>query len=336
MRVLITGITGFVGSHLAEYLLSENSAEIYGTVRHRSPLDNISGILGRVSLIRDVDIHDAHAVLEAIKQAEPDYIFHLAAQSFVPASWISPAETLITNIIGTSNLLEAVRRSGLHPVIQIAGSSEEYGRPPQVEDTSHITFGVNQTPRLVYKVPITEEFLFDPMSTYAVSKIAEDFLGRQYHNSYGMKIVRTRAFNHEGPRRGQDFAPSTFARQIVEIEKGKRAPVLHVGNLDAKRDFTDVRDIVRAYWLAVTRCKYGEVYNICSGKARSIQTVLDTLRMQSTAQFEIVQDRDRMRPSDIPVLEGDCSKFMKQTGWKPVINFSKTMGDLLDYWRGRI
>ena len=344
VRALITGITGFVGSHLAEYLLSMDGdctgksgrTEVFGTVRHRSPLDNISGIMDRVSLIQGVDIRDAHAVEAAIKQAEPDYIFHLAAQSFVPASWISPADTLETNVMGTVNLLEAVRRSELHPVIQIAGSSEEYGCPPFVEDTSHITFEVNQMPKMVFKVPITEEFPLLPLSPYGVSKVAEDLLGFQYHKSYGMKIVRTRAFNHTGPRRGESFVTSTFAKQIAEIEKGKRDPVVKAGNLEARRDFTDVRDMVRAYWLAATRGKYGEVYNICSGKARTVQTVLDTLRMQSTAQFEIVQDRERMRPSDIPVLEGDCSKFMKQTGWKPKIGFSQTMGDLLDYWRGKI
>lgn len=344
MRFLITGITGFVGSHLAEYLLSldgestgkSGRAEIFGTVRHRSPLDNIEGVLDRVSIIKGVDLRDAHAAMQAVKQAEPDYIFHLASQSSVPASWVSPSDTLVTNAIGTVNLLEAVRGSELHPAIQIAGSSDEYGCPPFVEDTSHITFGANQTPKMVFKLPVTEEFPLLPLSQYGVSKVAEDLTGFQYHKSYGMKIVRTRAFNHSGPRRGPEFVESDFAKQIVEMEKGKRDPVLKAGNLETKRDYTDVRDIVRGYWLAASRGKYGEVYNICSGKARSIQTVLDILRMQSTVQFEIVQDKERMRPSDIPVLEGDCTKFMKQTGWKPVINFSQTMSDLLDYWRGKI
>ncbi len=344
MRVLITGITGFVGSHLAEYLLSldgestgkSGRAEIFGTVRHRSPLDNIEGILDKVSIIKGVDLRDAHAAMQAVKQAEPDYIFHLASQSSVPASWTGPADTLETNAIGTVNLLEAVRRSKLHPAIQIAGSSDEYGCPPLVDDTLLITFGLNQTQRSVFKLPVTEDFPLLPLSPYGVSKVAEDLTGFQYHKSYGMKIVRTRAFNHSGPRRGPEFVESDFAKQIVEMEKGKRAPVLKTGDLEVRRDFSDVRDVVRGYWLAASRGKYGEVYNICSGKARAIQTVIDTIRMQSTVQFEIVQDKERMRPSDIPVLEGDFSKFRKQTGWKPVINFSQTMGDLLDYWREEI
>lgn len=353
MRSLITGITGFVGSHLAEHILSiEPDAEICGTARHRSRIDNIAGILDRITLIPDVEIRDAHAVSAAVKKSEPDCIFHLAAQSFVPASWMAPADTMTTNVTGTVNLLEAVRVSEYNPVIQIAGSSEEYGCPPLVEQKTDDEYGlmghesnpakkrfsveINQTPRLVFKVPITEEFLPQPLSPYAVSKVAEDLLGFQYHKSYGMKIVRTRAFNHTGPRRGEKFVTSDFAKQIVEIEKGKHEPVLHVGNLEAKRDFTDVRDIVRGYWLAVTRCEYGEVYNICSGKARAVQNVLDTLRMQSTAQFTVVQDKERMRPSDIPILQGDCTKFTKRTGWKPEIGFAQTMGDLLDYWRGRI
>lgn len=334
MRVLITGITGFAGSHLAEYLLAQG-IEVFGTARHRSRPDNIKAIRSKISLIPDVEIRDAHAVAVAVRKAEPDYIFHLAAQSFVPASWTAPSDTMETNVIGALNMFEAVRRLELNPVIHIAGSSEEYGCPPLVEDAKHITIGINQKPKLVFKVPITEDFPLLPLSPYGVSKVAEDLLGFQYHKSYGMKVVRTRAFNHTGPRRGEYFVTSNFAKQIVEIEKGKKEPVLRVGNLEAKRDFTDVRDIVRAYWLAVTtRGKFGEVYNICSGKARTIQSVLDTLRMQSTAQFEIAQDRERMRPSDIPVLEGDCSKFRKQTGWKPEISFTRTMGDLLDYWRG--
>ncbi len=344
LRVLITGITGFVGSHLAEYLLSHESTDVFGTVRHRSPLDNISKIKDRLTIIHDVDMRDAHAVESAIEVAAPDYIFHLAAQSFVPASWVSPADTININVMGTVNLLEAVRRSELNTVTQIAGSSEEYGCPPlrNVDeegdsdyDSDIHTFGINQTSEKAFKLPITEDFPLLPLSPYGVSKVAEDLLGFQYHKSYGMKIVRTRAFNHTGERRGESFVTSNFAKQIAEIEKGKR-DVVSVGNLEAKRDFTDVRDIVMGYWFAATKGKYGEVYNLCSGKARSIQTVLDTLRMHSTAQFEIVEDKSRLRPSDIPILEGSSTKFRRRTGWRAEIGFSKTMGDLLDYWRGRV
>jgi len=315
MKALITGISGFVGSHLAEYLL-EKQFEVFGTIRWRSRLDNIQGILDRIKLI-ETDIRDAHSVDRVISESKPDYIFHLAAQSFVPTSWHSPQETINTNVSGTINVLEAVRHHKIDPVIHIAGSSEEYG--------------------LVYEneIPITEKNPLRPMSPYGVSKVAEDMLGFQYNKTYGMKIVITRAFNHTGPRRGDVFVTSTFAKQIAEIEKGK-ASVIKVGNLEAKRDFTDVRDIVRAYLLAVEKGTPGEVYNICSGMPRKIKDVLDLLISFSDKKIAVVVDPSRLRPSDVPILKGDCSKFMAKTGWKPEIKFEKTMKDLLNYWRERV
>ena len=314
-KALITGITGFVGSHLAEYLLN-NNIEVYGTVRWRSRMENIVHIKGKIHLI-DADIRDAHSMQRAIDDAQPDYIFHLAAQSFVPTSWHAPAETLTTNIVGNANLLEAVRNSDCDPVIQVAGSSEEYG--------------------LVHpdEVPIKETNPLRPMSPYAVSKVAQDLLSRQYYMSYGLKIVITRAFNHTGPRRGEVFVTSNFAKQIAEIEKGKD-PIIYIGNLNAQRDFSDARDIVRAYWLAVNKCKYGEVYNICSEKTRKIKSVIDLLLSMTSIDIQIKPDPERMRPSDVEVLLGDCSKFKKQTGWKPEIPFEKTMEDLLNYWREKV
>jgi len=315
-RALITGITGFVGSHLAEYLLSEG-IEVYGTVRWRSKTENIDHIKHRLKL-KEADMRDGHSLELVIKEVEPDYVFHLAAQSFVPMSWRAPADTLETNIIGTAHLLEAIRKSDCDPVIQVAGSSEEYG--------------------LVYpdEVPIKETNPLRPLSPYGVSKVAEDRLAHQYYRSYGLKTVITRAFNHEGPRRGDVFVTSNFSKQVAEIEKGKREPVIYVGNLNAQRDFSDVRDIVRAYWLAVTKCEYGEVYNICSGKARKIQSVLDLLlSLSKVKNIEVKQDPTRMRPSDVEVLHGDYSKFKEKTGWKPEIPFEKTMEDLLSYWRVR-
>lgn len=315
-RVLITGITGFVGSHLAEYLLKQN-VEVYGTIRWRSRTENIENIKNKIRLI-ETDIKDAHSIQNAIDEVQPDYIFHLAAQSFVPTSWHAPAETLSTNIIGNANLFEAVRKSACDPMIQIAGSSEEYGLVRLDE------------------VPIKETNPLRPMSPYGVSKVAQDLLSRQYHMSYGLKVVVTRAFNHTGPRRGDVFVTSNFAKQIAEIEKGLKEPVIYVGNLNAQRDFSDVRDIVRAYWLAVNKCEYGEVYNICSEKGRTIQSILDLLLSMSTVKnIQVKQDPSRMRPSDVEILRGDCSKFKEKTGWRPEIPFEKTMENLLDWWRSQ-
>ena len=315
-KVLITGITGFVGSHLAEYLLDKNF-EVYGTVRWRSSLDNIKNIKDNLKLI-DADLRDSHSTQKMIKEVMPDYIFHLAAQSFVPTSWHAPQETFVTNVIGTINLFEAIRNSNIDPKIQVAGSSEEYG--------------------MVYEneLPITEEKPLRPLSPYAVSKVAQDKLSYQYNKSYGLKIVVTRAFNHTGPRRGEPFVTSNFAKQIAEIENGKREPVINVGNLAAKRDFTDVRDIVKAYYLSLQKCDFGEAYNICSKKTRTIQSILDILLGMSTAKINVRTDPTRLRPSDVEVLLGDCSKFKKKTGWKPIIPIDKTLNDLLDYWREKV
>ncbi|HLC77334.1 MAG TPA: GDP-mannose 4,6-dehydratase [archaeon] len=312
MKALITGITGFVGSHLAEHLLARGD-EVYGTMRWRSRMDNINHIKNKIKFI-ETDIRDSYSIEKAIMSVEPDVIFHLAAQSFVHTSFHAPQETLSTNIIGTVNLLEAIRNSKISPVIQIAGSSEEYGLVHE-----------NET-------PIKETNQLRPLSPYAVSKVAQDLLGYQYHKSYGIKTVITRAFNHEGPRRGEVFSTSNFAKQIAEIERGAE-PVIQVGNLDSSRDFTDVRDVVRAYTVAVEKCDYGEAYNICSGKAWKISEMLKLLLSMSTKKIEIREDPARMRPSDVQLLLGDFSKFHKKTGWKPEIPFDKTMKDLLDYWR---
>jgi len=317
VKVLITGITGFVGSHLADYLLSLGSIEIYGIERWRSRTENIEHIRDKIKLV-GCDIRDSISVTETIGKIKPDKIFHLAAQSFVPSSWQAPQESLTTNIIGELNVFEAVRAVNINPVIQIAGSSEEYGLV------------------LPDELPIKETNPLRPLSPYAVSKVGQDFLGYQYYKSYNMNIIRTRAFNHTGPRRGEVFASSNFAKQIVEIEKNKREPVVFVGNLDARRDFTDVRDVVRAYWLATEKCLPGEVYNISSGKALSIKEMLDLLLKISKVKVEIKQDSARMRPSDVSVLLGDNTKFCKQTGWKPEIPFEQTLKDLLEYWRGKI
>lgn len=315
-KALITGIAGFVGSHMAELLLSQGY-EVWGMSRPRSKMDHIESIKSKLHL-EDADLLDSHSLYTTLNKIKPDYIFHLAAQSFVPTSWGSPAVTLEVNIVGSANVFEAVRQVGIDPVIQIACSSEEYG--------------------MVYEneVPIKETNPLRPLSPYAVSKLAMDYLGYQYFESYGMKIIRTRGFNHTGPRRGDTFAESTFAKQIALIEKGKQEPVIYVGNLEAQRDYTDVRDMVRAYLLAVQKCDPGEVYNIATGHAIKIEDVLKMMLAMSTVKVEIKQDPKRMRPSDVPILIGDTKKFQEKTGWKAEIPFEKTAADLLNYWRERV
>ncbi len=317
MRVLITGMTGFAGSHLAEFALRQPGVEVYGTCRNRSRLENVLHLLPQVRLV-ECDLRDPFAVASTIREVSPDRIFHLAAQSFVPTSWTAPEETMVTNVIGQLNLHEAVRRHCPEARLQIACSSEEYG--------------------LVHpdEVPINEDNPFRPLSPYGVSKVAQDLLGFQYHASYGLFTVRTRAFNHTGPRRGDMFATSSFARQAAEIEAGLRPPVIRCGNLDTRRDFTDVRDMVRAYWLALENGEPGEVYVVASGVSRPIRRVLELVLRMARTTVAVEVDPARLRPSDVPILEGDASKFRAKTGWAPEIPFEKTMADLLDYWRGRV
>ncbi len=312
MKILITGINGFVGSHLAD-LCVEKGLEVHGTVRWRSNLENIIKIKDKIFL-HECDIIDYFAISKVINEVKPDRIFHLAAQSFVKASWIYPHQTINTNILGELNLFEAVRNANYKPRIMIAGSSEEYGN--------------------VEKLPITEETPLLPLSPYAVSKVAQDLLGYQYFKSYQMHIVRVRGFNHTGPRRGEVFVCSTFAKQIVDIERGKQKTI-KVGNLEAERDFTDVRDMVKGYWLALEKGVPGEVYNICSGVAFQMKGILNMLRRMSKVEIKTEVDPERMRPSDLPVLRGDNSKFVKQTNWKREIPFPQTLKDILEYWRNK-
>ena len=314
MRILITGISGFAGSHLADHFLRIGGHEVHGTIKWRSNRDNIRHIEDKIALL-ECDIKDAFAMKTVIEAVKPDQIFHLAAQSYVPFSWRVPQETIDTNITGELNLFEAVRAVGIDPLIHIAGSSEEYG--------------------LVHpdELPITESNPLRPLSPYAVSKVAQDFLGYQYFKSYGMKIVRTRAFNHTGPRRGEVFVTSTFARQLIEIELGRREPVMLVGNLEAVRDFTDVRDVVRAYALALDKGTPGEVYNIASGSGIKIKDLLGKLVALTKVKVDIKQDPNRMRPSDVQLLTGSAKKFHQATGWKPEIPLDQTLKDIMDYWR---
>lgn len=312
---LITGINGFVGSHLAEYLINKRLSEVHGIIRNKhSNLENIGHILGRVKL-HECDITDYFSLQKTLDKVQPDYIFHLAAQPFVPTSWQAPVQTFNENTMASLNLFEALRKCKSDPRVQIAGSSEEYGLV------------------LPNEVPIKETNPLRPLSPYGVSKVAMDLLGWQYFKSYGLKIVRTRAFNHTGPRRGQQYALSNWCWQISQIEIGKQKPYITVGNLTAKRDFTDVRDIVRAYWLAAKIGKTGEDYNICSGRPYVMGDLVKTLQKKACKKFETKFDPAKARPSDVMILHGDCTKFRKLTGWKPKIKLEQTLDDLLNYWR---
>jgi GDP-4-dehydro-6-deoxy-D-mannose reductase len=317
MRVLITGITGFAGSHLADYILANHpDVEVCGIIRWRSRRENILHIEEKIALF-EADLKDVISLKKSLVEIRPDRIFHLAAQSFVPFSWKCPAETFTINAVGQINLFEAVLSLELDPKIHVAGSSEEYGMVQSEE------------------LPMRETNPLRPLSPYAVSKVAQDLLAWQYFKSYGLRTVRTRGFNHTGPRRGEVFICSNFAKQIAEIEKGKRDSVIHVGNLEARRDFSDVRDIVRGYWLCLEKGEEGEVYNIGSGKTHTMQTVLDMLLSMSKVNVKVQIDSRRIRPSDVPVLLADSSKFRKLTGWKPEIPLRQSLQDLLDYWRER-
>ena len=314
MKALITGVTGFAGSHLADYLVTLDGMEVWGTKRRRSDTSNLQA---PIKLI-DCEITDYCSVDMLIEKVLPDWVFHLAAQSFVPTSWVAPNLTFETNILGTLNLFEAIRKIKPDTKILVAGSSEEYGFVTPDE------------------CPITEAQPLRPMSPYGVSKAAMDLLAQQYVRSYGLHIVITRAFNHTGPRRGEAFVTSSFAKQIAQIEAGLQEPLIRCGNLDAKRDWTDVRDMVKAYVRALEVCEPGVPLNICSGKAVTIEHMLDLLLKLSGVDAGIHPEETRKRPSDVPLLQGDSKKFRELTGWKPTIPFKQTLRDLLDYWREKI
>ncbi|MBI4505600.1 MAG: GDP-mannose 4,6-dehydratase [Chloroflexi bacterium] len=341
MRVLITGITGMAGSHLAEFALQQPDVEVFGTYRSRSRMDNLHDLerAGRLHVIEGVvdsaktlarvarsgavnlveaDLRDPWATARLAAALRPDRLFHLAAQSFVPLSFSAPAETVQINATMQINLFEAVRLADLAPLIQIAGSSEEYGLV------------------LPDELPLRESNPLRPLSPYAVSKVTQELLAQQYYHSYGIRSVVTRGFNHTGPRRGPTFVTSSFARQIAEAEAGLRPPVVDHGDLSSRRDWCDVRDVVRGYWLALEHGAPGEVYNIGSGTGYRVGEVLDILCELATVPIERRVDPARMRPSDVPVLIADATKFRARTGWAPTIPFRQTLADLLDYWRARV
>ena len=318
-RVLITGVSGFVGSHLLDLLACKKAMyELYGIVRERSPLENISHNLDSIKLI-SCDLINQSTVLNVVNEIEPDHIYHLAGESSVKLSWGGALSMVNNNIIASLNIHEALRTQNHKETrILLACSSEEYGLVSEKD------------------IPVKEETPLKPVSPYAVSKAAVDMFGFQYYLSYGIKVIRIRAFNHTGPRRPPVYALSNFAKQIAEIEKGTRERKVHVGNLSAIRDYTDVRDVVRGYEMAIEHCEPGDVYNLCSSKGYSIGNLLKVLIGLSKCQIDIVQDKERMRPIDLPIIVGDNSKFKKATSWSPDIEIEHTLEELLNYWRERL
>ncbi len=326
MKAFVTGITGMVGSHLADYLLENTDWEIHGLVRWRSPLDNISGLIKNINNKERVylhygDLRDPQSINKVVSDISPDYTFHLAAQSYPKTSFDSPLDTYETNISGTSTLLEALKTFSKDSYVHICASSEVFGRVPKE------------------KLPIDEECSFHPASPYAISKVGTDLVGRFYAEAYDMKVITTRMFTHTGPRRGDVFAESTFAKQIALAEAGMIDPIIKVGNLNSMRTIADVRDAVRAYHMLLTVNPIaGEYYNIGGSHSCTIEKILNDLISLSTIKdkLKIEVDSERLRPIDADLQIPDTSKFNKHTGWEPIIPYEKTIFDLLDFWRTQV
>jgi len=318
-KALITGATGMAGSYMIEYLLeNQPDYEILACRRRHSDMANADFIESDRLKWVELDLTDPYEVNKMIQWFQPDKIFHLAAQSFVPRSWKAPVETVNVNVIGTINLFEAIREHKKDCVIQVACSSEEYG--------------------MVYEdeVPIKETNTLRPLSPYACSKVMLENLSYTYNRSYGLKIVITRAFNHTGVRRGEEFICAQVCKQAAEIAS-KKSTCFFLGNMDAKRDFTDVRDVVRAYWLATEKCDFGVPYNVASNKAYSIREVVDIVAEYAGISNEVKQNPDRMRPADVPILLGDYSKLKEKTGWEPEYDFKEdTLAGMYITWVERV
>lgn len=314
VRVLVTGADGFVGFHLSRYLLQDVKAEVLGLgLRPAAP-----GSPWMQGDYRVCDVRDGEALGALVVDFAPDYVFHLAAQSSVRLSWEQWELTCDIALRGQRNLLEAVRAAGGRARVHVACSSEEYGRVAEVD------------------LPLREDHPLRPATPYAFSKVIQDHLAVFYFQAYGLATVRTRAFNQTGPGQAPEFVVSDFARQIALIEAGRGEPVVRVGNLEARRDFSDVRDLAAAYWRLLERGEPGEVYNVCSGRALAVRELLEMLLSMAREPIEVLEDPEKMRPLDVPVLEGDNSRLRAVTGWEPAIPIERTLADVLDYWRANI
>jgi GDP-4-dehydro-6-deoxy-D-mannose reductase len=322
-KILLTGITSFVGSHLVDFLLSLKNYEIIGTKRHRSSMQNLEHLDLKNIIIEDgIDIESPSSIVYVLKKYQPSFIFHLAAQSFVPQSWRSPQEAIHANVLGTVNLFESILQTydkKDYPRVLTAGSSEEYGMVYE------------------YELPITESQPLRPLSPYGVSKVATTLTGIQYFKSYGIPVISIRAFNHTGARRGELFLDSSIAKQIAVGEKNNiDSIIIKHGNLDSKRDYTDVRDMVNAYWLAINNCESGIPYNISSGWCFSGNDILINFMSLANCRLKSELDPSRMRPSDVPVLHCEANFFKQETGWEPLYGINDTLLTVLKYWRQRV
>ncbi|HEK86592.1 MAG: GDP-mannose 4,6-dehydratase [Candidatus Saccharicenans sp.] len=318
MRLLITGISGFIGSHLADYIsFNIQNVELYGLVRPRTSLQNLSRVADKIKFLEG-DLKDLTSILHVLSEVRPDRIFHLAGQNAIGASWNLPAETLSVNILGTVNLLEALRELRFNPRTIIAGAGEAYGLAFSDE------------------LPMKETLLFRPLNPFGISKAAQDMLGFQYFKSYGLKIIRARLFSAIGPRQPEYYFASNLAKQVAEIEKKKKEPILYCGNLENKRDYTDIRDLVKALWLISEKGEEGEAYNLGSGQAWFGNEILKILLGMTRAKIVLETEEKRLRPADPPILLADNSRLVKLTGWKPQINIKQSLLDLLNYWRERV
>ena len=322
-RILITGITGFVGSHLADYILGlKQDHQIFGLKRwHLSRMDYVRHNLDRMTLI-DCDITDPVGVREMMRMARPDRVFHCAAESFVSPSWLHPHRYMQVNYNGTVNLLDALKEMKSKAKFHIPGSGEEYGEVPEAD------------------LPIDPTTILQPVNPYAVTKIAQDLIGYVYFKSYGLNVIRTRAFNHEGSRREKVFGIPWYAYQIAMVEAGKQKPLLKVGHIDDRRNFTHVTDMVEAYWLSTEKCKPGELYLIGSERPEDIHTFRQALEaliaMSAVKGIRYEIDPQYVRPTQVPRLIADTTRFREATGWEPKIGFERILTDTLDYWRGRV
>jgi GDP-4-dehydro-6-deoxy-D-mannose reductase len=321
MRTLITGIDGFVGSHLAEYLLGIGGVEVHGIVVDPGKTPNLTHVRSSLTLHR-ADVLDSGQILQLVSTIRPERILHLAGQAYVPASFDDPASTFHTNIIGGVSVLEAARKTAqqgnVNPSVLIVSTGEVYGRvePPE-------------------RQPITEESPLAPNNPYAASKAGIDLIAQQYHRSFGVDVIVVRPFNHAGPRQSPIFVCSDFGKQLAEIALGKRAPTMKVGNIDTKRDFTDVRDVVRAYWSLFDRNSDNDVFNVCSGRAIAIREILDMLRDIAGVSVDVVREQHRVRPYDVPMVVGSYDRLKRATGWSPSIPIRKTLEDVFEDWRKR-